>query len=87
MFPPINAHSRPPSEDLRGLNHHSSESPTGSKQQQQQQQQQPSGATVGAAQVRRQQTLEQNRRSPLRSKEEKRMKTKRFSLFSRFEFF
>jgi hypothetical protein len=53
MFPPINAHSRPPSEDLRGVGGGgAADIHSASKQQQ----------------VRRQQqTMDQHRRSPLRS--------------------
>ncbi|CAF3671267.1 unnamed protein product [Rotaria sp. Silwood1] len=53
MFPPINPHSRPPSEDLRGVNTNGpTEIHSASKQQQ----------------IRRQQqTIDQQRRSPLRS--------------------
>ena len=54
MFPPINAHSRPPSEDLRGItgNVGATDVHSASKQQQLR---------------RQQQTMEQQRRSPLRS--------------------
>lgn len=52
MFPPINPHSRPPSEDLRGVTTNgSAEMHSAAKQQQ----------------IRRQQTIENQRRSPLRS--------------------
>lgn len=53
IFPPINAHSRPPSEDLRGVGTNgTTEIHSASKQQQ----------------LRRQhQTIDQQRRSPLRS--------------------
>jgi hypothetical protein len=55
MFPPINGHSRPPSEDLRGVGSNgSTEIHSASKQQQIRRQQQ-------------QQTIDQQRRSPLRS--------------------
>ncbi|CAF2985604.1 unnamed protein product [Rotaria socialis] len=55
MFPPINPHSRPPSEDLRGVGTNgTTEIHSASKQQQIRRQQQ-------------QQTIDQQRRSPLRS--------------------
>jgi hypothetical protein len=53
MFPPINTHSRPPSEDLHGVSSGGvADIPSASKQQQ----------------IRRQpHTIDQQRRSPLRS--------------------